>query len=271
MLAERVRAVLAPRRSPGRRGRRCNRTRHAVAAGVDIVLSSSQATDDPPSAAEAGFGRLRGGLGRRGGSGRADDRVDACGARRRGVGRRGRGDLFGAALVTAVLLAAFVAFDGAPTAGTTATDVRVGAATSGATAAGAGAAGAASASVVASLAVSTRGGVVAAPTTTATTRNTGASSTAATARRRLVVVPLHVRRWATNAGTSASRHSRNPNPAVAGKTASRAARTTTTKVTAPRPLRRPGRPGGTGGRDGARHTISSAVSDTGRSPAIAVR
>ena len=79
-----------------------------------------------------------------------------------------------------------------------------------------------------------------------------AIASAITARRRFVATPFRVRRYATKAGTRAIRQSRNPK-AVAGKTASRAARRTTTDVTVPRPLRgspavpavEPGRAGGT--------------------------
>ena len=91
-------------------------------------MSSSQATDDLASAAEAGLDGFVAGLAAGAGAAarttvsmRAELGDAAWGAV---VGET----FFGAALVTAVLLATFVAFDDAPSrpAGTTATDVRVG-------------------------------------------------------------------------------------------------------------------------------------------------
>ena len=81
------------------------------------------------------------------------------------------------------------------------------------------------------------GGEVATPTLRATIKKTGASTSAATERQRLVAVPLRTRRNDTIAGIIAKKHSRNPNAAAAGITASSAPRTATTNVTAPRPLR----------------------------------
>lgn len=81
------------------------------------------------------------------------------------------------------------------------------------------------------------GGEVATPTLRATIKKAGASTSAATERRRLVAVPLRTRRNDTIAGIIATKHSRNPNVAAAGITASSAPRTATTNVTAPRPLR----------------------------------
>jgi hypothetical protein len=72
---------------------------------------------------------------------------------------------------------------------------------------------------------------------TATMKNTGASTSAATERRRLVAVPLRTRRNDTIAGIIATKHSRAPNAAAAGITASSAPMTAMANVTAPRPLR----------------------------------
>lgn len=81
------------------------------------------------------------------------------------------------------------------------------------------------------------GGDVPTPTLRATMKKTGASTSAATERRRLVAVPLRTRRNDTMAGINAIKHSRAPNAAAAGITASNAPRTAMTNVTAPRPLR----------------------------------
>lgn len=88
--------------------------------------------------------------------------------------------------------------------------------------------------------VVTGDGAVAPTTASAVTTPSGAATRAPSDTRRLVARPFRQRRYAKNAGTNASRHSRKPNAAVAGMIASKAPRITTANVTAPSRLRGPG-------------------------------